>query len=68
MRLDWWLIGICTTRAFGGMFFVTYAAALPVLQHEWGMSASAAGAVLDAGVSAFDGVIAADGEIVASVC
>lgn len=45
MRLDWWLIGICATRALGGMMFVTYAAALPVLQQEWDMSASAAGSI-----------------------
>ncbi|MEW6670711.1 MAG: MFS transporter [Thermodesulfobacteriota bacterium] len=45
MRVDWWLTGICATRALGGMVFVTYAAALPVLQQEWGMSASAAGSI-----------------------
>ena len=45
MRLDWWLVGICATRALGGMVFVTCAAALPVLQQEWGLSASAAGSV-----------------------
>ena len=45
MRFDWWLTGICATRALGGMVFVTYTAALPVLQQEWGMSASAAGSI-----------------------
>lgn len=45
MRFDWWLAGICATRALGGMIFVTYAAALPVLQQEWNMSASAAGSI-----------------------
>jgi len=45
MRFDWWLAGICATKALGGMVFVTYAAALPVLQQEWRMSAAAAGSI-----------------------
>lgn len=45
MRWDWWLTGICVARAAGGTIFVTYAAALPVLKQEWGMSASAAGSI-----------------------
>ena len=45
MRLDWWLIGICSSRAFSGIIVMTYAAALPVLQQEWAMSAAAAGSI-----------------------
>ncbi|HXX62157.1 MAG TPA: MFS transporter [Bacteroidota bacterium] len=42
---DWWLTGICLSRAFSGLIAMTYAAALPVLQKEWGMSAAAGGSV-----------------------
>ncbi len=44
-RFDWWLAGICTAQAFGVMALITYPAAMPVLQQEWGMSASAAGSI-----------------------
>jgi MFS family permease len=44
-KFDWWLTGICFSRAFGGLVFMTYSAALPILQKEWGMSAAAAGSV-----------------------
>lgn len=47
-NFDWWLTGICFARAFNGLVFMTYAAALPILQKEWGMSASAAGAIAGA--------------------
>jgi len=45
---DWWLAGICLARAFNGIIFMTYAAALPVLQTAWGMSGSAAGTIAGA--------------------
>ena len=45
MRLDWWLIGICSSRAFSGIIVMTYAAALPVLQQEWALSAAVAGSI-----------------------
>jgi len=32
-------------RTFNGLVFMTYAATLPVLQQEWGMSAAAAGSI-----------------------
>ena len=44
-RLDWWLTGLCTARTFSGLVFMTYAAALPILQKQWAMSASAAGSI-----------------------
>lgn len=43
--MDWWLAGICLARALNGLVFMTYAATLPVLQQEWGMSAVAAGSI-----------------------
>ena len=45
MRIDWWLAGICSARAFSQIITMTYAAALPVLQKEWSMSAAQAGIV-----------------------
>jgi MFS family permease len=45
MKRDWWLCGICSSRFFTYMVFMTYAAALPVLQREWNMSAAAAGSI-----------------------
>lgn len=45
MRFDLWLLGICSSRVFVYLVFMTYAAALPVLQREWGMSAAAAGSI-----------------------
>ncbi len=45
MKLDWWLTGICASRVFNGFVFMTYAAAVPVLQKEWHMSGSAAGSI-----------------------
>jgi MFS family permease len=44
-KFDWWLSGICLARTFNGLVFMTYAANLPVLQKEWGMSAAAAGSI-----------------------
>lgn len=44
-RFDGWLAGICLSRVFNGLVFMSYAAALPVLQREWSMSGAQAGAV-----------------------
>ena len=41
-RFDGWLAGICASRVFNGLVFMSYAAALSVLQREWGMSAAQA--------------------------
>jgi MFS family permease len=43
-----WLTGICASRFLIALVFTSYAAVLPVLQKEWGMSAAAAGAVSSA--------------------
>ena len=51
IKIDWWLWGICLSRTFNGLVFMTYAATLPVLQREWEMSAAAAGSI--AGVFSF---------------
>jgi MFS family permease len=45
MRFDWWLSGLCGSRVFTYLVFLTYAATLPVLRTQWGMSASAAGSI-----------------------
>ena len=45
LKIDWWLTGLCSARAFSQVITMTYAAALPVLQREWSMSAAQAGAV-----------------------
>lgn len=45
MKFDWWLTGICSGRALSQTVTMVYAAALPVLQQEWGMSAAKAGAI-----------------------
>lgn len=44
-RFDLWLAGICASRVFNGLVFMSYAAAIPVLQREWGMSGAQAGAI-----------------------
>ena len=44
-RFDWWLAGICASRVFNGLVFMTYAAAIAVLQGEWRMSAAQAGSI-----------------------
>jgi MFS family permease len=44
-RVDGWLAGLCASRVFNGMAFMTYAAAMPVLKDEWGMTAAQAGTV-----------------------
>ncbi|MEK7387876.1 MAG: hypothetical protein AABZ83_15660 [candidate division NC10 bacterium] len=45
MRVDGWLLAVCTSRTFMTSIFMTYAATLPVLRGEWGMSATAAGSI-----------------------
>lgn len=45
MRVDFWLLGICSARVFIYLVFMAYAAVLPVLQREWEMSAVAAGSI-----------------------
>lgn len=45
MRMDWWLTGLCLGRALGQTVTMVYAAALPILQKEWAMSAARAGSV-----------------------
>lgn len=44
-RFDGWLAGICASRVFNGLVFMSYAAALPVLQREWNLSGAQAGAI-----------------------
>jgi MFS family permease len=40
-----WLLAICVSRVGAYMIYIAYAAALPVLQREWNMSATAAGGI-----------------------
>ncbi len=44
-KIDWWLAGFCLSRTLTYLIFMTFAAALPILQKEWSMSAAAAGLV-----------------------
>lgn len=44
-KIDSWLIGICLARAGTGLVLITYAAALPIVQREWGMSAAKGGSI-----------------------
>jgi MFS family permease len=44
-RFDLWLAGLCASRLFNGLVYMTYAGALFELRREWGMSAAQAGAV-----------------------
>lgn len=43
--IDVWLLAFCASRVFITIVFMTYAAALPVLRQEWGMSGTAAGSI-----------------------
>lgn len=43
--MDQWLVAVCVARMFMTSIFMSYAAALPVLRVEWGMSATAAGSI-----------------------
>jgi MFS family permease len=45
MRVDWWLTGLCLGRAMSQTVTMVYAAALPILQREWEMSAAKAGTI-----------------------
>ncbi len=45
VRFDAWLGGICASRIFNGLVFMSYAALIPVLQKEWSMSGAQAGAI-----------------------
>ncbi|MGH7277004.1 MAG: MFS transporter [Candidatus Rokuibacteriota bacterium] len=45
MKLDRWLLAVCASRTFMTSMFMTYAATLPVLRSEWGMTATAAGSI-----------------------
>jgi len=42
---DRWLFGLCLSRVGTFMVYISYAAALPVLQREWHMSGTAAGSI-----------------------
>ncbi|RJR35522.1 MAG: MFS transporter [Desulfobacteraceae bacterium] len=44
-RADWWLLGLCSSRVFSQVIVMTYAASIPILQQEWGMSAVKAGTI-----------------------
>ncbi|MBM4331803.1 MAG: MFS transporter [Deltaproteobacteria bacterium] len=52
-NIDLWLIGICLSRVGTGLALITYAAALPVLQREWGMSAATGGSISTANQIAY---------------
>jgi len=45
VKVDGWLFAVCAARTCMTSVFMTYAAALPVLRTEWGMSATAAGSI-----------------------
>jgi MFS family permease len=45
MKFDWWLTGLCLGRAMSQTVTMVYAAALPILQREWEMSAAKAGTI-----------------------
>jgi MFS family permease len=44
-KIDLWLTGICLARIGTAFVLITYAAALPVIQREWGMSAARGGSI-----------------------
>jgi MFS family permease len=44
-KMDWWLTGFCLSRTLTYLVFMTFAAAVPILQKEWSMSAAAAGLI-----------------------
>ena len=44
-KIDLWLTGICLARIGTGFVLITYAANLPVIQREWGMSAARGGSI-----------------------
>lgn len=63
--IDWRLAGICISRAFCQAITMSYAAAIPVLQREWDMTAAGAGTIssgyqIGYGISLFVASVAAD--------
>ena len=52
-KIDLWLMGICLSRLGTGLVLITYAAALPVLQREWNMTAARGGSISSAGHVAY---------------
>jgi MFS family permease len=44
-KVDLWLLGLCSSRVLTYLVFMAFAAALPVLQKKWDMSAAAAGSI-----------------------
>jgi MFS family permease len=52
-KIDLWLLGICLSRVGTGLVLISYAAALPVLQREWGMSAAGGGSISTANQMAY---------------
>ena len=52
-KIDLWLVGICLSRLGTGLVLITYAAALPVLQREWNMTAARGGSISSAGHIAY---------------
>jgi MFS family permease len=45
---DGWLVALCVSRTLIAFNTITFAACLPVLQREWGMTATAAGSIASA--------------------
>lgn len=43
-----WLLAICISRVGAYMVYIAYAATLPILQHEWQLSGTAAGSIASA--------------------
>jgi MFS family permease len=52
-KIDLWLVGICLSRLGTGLVLITYAAALPVLQKEWNMTAARGGSISSASYTAY---------------
>ncbi|HSE05895.1 MAG TPA: MFS transporter [Methylomirabilota bacterium] len=48
-----WLLAICVSRVGAYMIYIAYAATLPVLQHEWQLSGTAAGSIASAFQAAY---------------
>ena len=44
-----WLLAVCASRVGACVVCIAYAATLPVLQHEWDVSGTAAGSIASAG-------------------
>ena len=52
-KIDLWLAGVCLSRMGTGLVLITYAAALPVLQREWNMTAAKGGSISSANQVAY---------------